>query len=388
MKHPEHPLEADPAAGSAPAAPTRWLDRLNARRLAGLMIGAPLLVCAAYLFGFAADRYASESIVSVRQANGGQGNIPGIALTIAGIDPPSREDTLSLRQYIHSLGLLERLEQRLELRAHYEQPRLDLLFRLWPGTSREWFLDYYRSRVELLFDDGASLLTVRVQAFDPKFAKALNQAILEESEAFVNAFSQRVAREQMRFAEGELARAAARIQTVQTDLLAFQARHGQINPSGRAETAGRIESDLQTQIARVETEQRALLAYLSEDAVPARAVGQQLEALRRQLYTEQGRATRGQGDARVNELALQYQSRLRESKFAEDAYNIALAAVENSRIEAGRKIKSLAIVEPASLPDSAALPRHFYDLATLAVVCVLLYGVARLALSTIREHQD
>lgn len=387
MKHPEHPLMAEPVEPAVPVT-TRWLAWLNATRLAAVMIGAPLLLTAVYLFGFAADRYASESIVSVRQAHGGGSSVPGIALTIAGIDPPSREDTLSLRQFIHSAALLERLDQRLGLRAHYEQARWDPLFRLWPGTSREWFLQYYRARVELLFDDGASLLTLRVQGFDPRFAQALNQAILDESEAFVNAFSQRVAREQMRFAEGELVRASEKVQAVQAALLEFQSRHGQIDPTGRAETASRIESELQAQIAKAETEQRALLAYLSEDAVPARALRQQLEALRQQLVTQQSRSTRGQGDTRVNELALQYQSRLREAKFAEDAYNAALGAVENSRIEAGRKIKSLALVEPASLPETAAFPRQFYNLATLAVVCLLLYGIAQLALSTIREHQD
>jgi capsular polysaccharide transport system permease protein len=367
----------------------KWLAWLNPRRLAWLMIGAPLLASALYLYGFAADRYVSESIVSVRQASGGSGGgVPGIALSIAGIDPPSREDTLSLRQYMHSLGLLGKLEERLKLRAHYEQPKLDPFFRLWAGTSREWFLDYYRARIELLFDDGASLLTVRVQAFDPQFAQALNQAILDESEAFVNAFSQRVAREQMKFAEGELARATERVKSSQADLMAFQARHGQIDPAGRAQAASRIEGDLQAQITRLEAEQRALLAYLSEDAVPARALRQQLDALRRQLVAEQERATRGNGDARVNQLALQFQTHLRETKFADDAYNLALAAVENARIEAGRKIKSLAVVEPASLPDSPALPRRLYDLATLLAVCVLLYGGARLALSTIREHQD
>ncbi|MDH4390398.1 MAG: capsular biosynthesis protein [Aquabacterium sp.] len=363
----------------------RWLD---GRRLAWLMLVLPMVLAAVYYGVFAADRYVSESIITVRQAQGGQSNMPGLALLVAGLNTPSREETLYLRQYIHSLQLMKDLDQRLGLRKHFESERRDPLFRLYAGSSQEWLLEYYRSRVEVQFDDTASLLTVRAQGFTPDFAQLLNKAILDECEKFVNAFSQRMAREQMAFAEGELKRAADSLKDTQADLMKFQARNGQLDPQVQASMVGRIEGELQAQMAKAETELRTLRGYLNDDTHPVVALKNQLDAMRLQLAAEQGRATRGSDERRINKVALEFQEHAARTTFAKDAYRLALGAVENSRIEASRKLKSLAVIEPPSLPDSALLPRRWYALATLFIVCGLLYGVVRLTLATIREHQD
>jgi capsular polysaccharide transport system permease protein len=62
--------------------------------------------------------------------------------------------------------------------------------------------------------------------------------------------------------------------------------------------------------------------------------------------------------------------------------------VESARIEATRKLKSLVVVEPPVLPEIAEYPRRWYNLATLLVVCCLIYGVVSLVVATIRDHQD
>ena len=72
---------------------------------------------------------------------------------------------------MQSLGLLKDLDAKLGIRKHYEGERLDVFARLRGGASQEPFLDYYRSRVEVVLDDASSTLTVRVQGFDPAFAQ-------------------------------------------------------------------------------------------------------------------------------------------------------------------------------------------------------------------------
>jgi hypothetical protein len=198
-----------------------------------------VLLAVFYFTVLAADRYVSESIVTVRQANQDAAALPGTALLLAGITPPAREDNLYLRQYIHSLDLLKKLDAELNLRAHFEAENLDPFYRLWGGTSQEWFLEYYRARVEVLFDEIAGLLTVRVQGFEPEFAQKLNAAILRDSEAFVNAYSQRMAREQMQFAEGELDRAAQRLQAAKTEVLAFQTKYKLLDPTAEGQAGNR-----------------------------------------------------------------------------------------------------------------------------------------------------
>lgn len=365
------------------------LARLTPRALKLALIGLPLLLALGYYLFVAADRYVSEAIVTVRQANQESNNVPGAALLLAGLNPPSRDDTLYLRQYIHSLDLLHRLDERLGLRAHYEAERLDPFYRLYEDTSQEWFLEYYRSRVEVLFDDAASLLTVRVQGFDPEFAQRLNLAILEASESFVNGFSQRIAGEQMAFAETELERAASRLQKAKAQVLAFQTKNRLLDPAAQAQASGALIAEFQALLAREETELRNLRSYLNENSHQVRAARSRVDSLKSQLDSERRRATTsGKNADRLNELAARFQDLTLQAGFAEDAYKLALSAVENARIDATRKVKSLVVIEPPSKPETALYPRRAYNLVTLFVLCCLVYAITRLALATIRDHQD
>lgn len=364
------------------------LSKLSPRHLQLAFVGLPLLLGIVYFSFFSADRYVSESVVTVRQANQSYSNEAGAALLLAGITPPSHEDTLYLKRYIHSLDLLRKLEERLKLRAHYESEKLDPLYRLYGGTSQEWLLDYYRSRVEVTLDDASSLLTVRVQGFDPAFSRQLNAAILEESEAFVNAFSHRMAREQMGFAEKELLRAGEKLQQAKAALLKFQTTHRVLDPMAQAQAASSLTAELQASLAREEAELKNALTYLNEDSLQISALRSRIAALRSQLQDEQTRATDTEKGQRLNTQAAEFQELQLQVGFAQDAYKLALSAVENARIDATRKLKSLVVIEPPSLSETAEYPRRLYNILTLLVTCALLYGVARLVVATIRDHQD
>ena len=93
---------------------------LSATTLKLVLIVLPLLAYGLYLALIARDRFVSESVISVRQAGGNAASaIPGAALMLAGINPPSHEDTLYLRAFVHSQALALELDQKLGLRRHF-----------------------------------------------------------------------------------------------------------------------------------------------------------------------------------------------------------------------------------------------------------------------------
>ena len=376
----------------------KHLIHLSPRWLKIILIGMPMLLYALYLGLVAADRYVSESIIAVRQAGGEGASLPGAAMLLAGVNPPAREDTLFLKEFIHSRGLLLKLQEQLDLRGHFSTPTLDWPFRLAADASREDFIDFFRARVDVLFDDRSSLLTVRAQGFDAATAQQLNRAILEESERFVNESSHRIARERLRFAEGELQLAAERLQLARNQVLAFQNKHRLLDPQAQALAAGVLTAELEATKSRLEAELGSLRAFLFDDSYQVSALKSRIDALQRQIDAERRRATTngaggrsgrsGNNGARLNALAIDFQGLQLQAEFAQDAYKLALGAVENARIDATRKLKSLIVVEPPSLPETAEHPRIAYNLATLLAICVLLYAITRLVLATIREHQD
>lgn len=367
----------------------KFLIGLSPRTLKIAIIGVPLLLTAIYLAFFAADRYVSESTLAVRQGGAEGVALPGAAMLMAGLTPPSREDTLYVQRYIHSLALLQKLDAELKIREHFATTHWDLLHRVWRGSSQEDFLRYYRSRVQVTFDDVASLLTVRVEGFDPEFAQLLNRRILEESERFVNEYSQQIAREHLQFAEGELKNAAKRVEQAKSKVLEFQSQNRQLDPIFQAEASGALAAELLATKARLEGELNALLAYMNEDSTQVRALRSRIAATSKQAEAERERGTKPtQQGERLNLQAIDFQGLRMQTEFAVDAYKIALGAVENARIDATRKLKSLVVIEPPSRPQTPEYPQRLYTLFTVLALSVLSYAITRLVLATIREHQD
>lgn len=362
---------------------------LSARTLKLALIAAPMLLYGLYLALVAADRFVSESVIAVRQDSGEGSALPGAAMLLAGIGTGSSQDTLHVREFVHSQDLLLKLDSRLKLREHFGAPLADLPFKLGRKESLEDFVRYYRARVQVLYDDRSALLRLRVQGFDPAFAQQLNQVILEESERFVNESSHRIARERLRFAEGELSLAGQRLLKARNDLLAFQNKNKLLDPTLQAQATGVLSAELEASRSRLEAELNGLLGFLNEDAYQVKALRGRIAALNKQIDTERTRATSdGQRGSRLNQLALDFQGLQLQAEFARDAYKLALAAVENARIDATRKIKSLVVVEPPSRPETAEYPLVGYNLATLLAICMLTYAIVRLVLATIREHLD
>lgn len=365
----------------------RLWRRLTPRSLALLFIGVPLLLASLYYGFMAQDRYVSSAVMSVRRAHQDGYGGAGLAMLIPGVGGTSLEDTRMLQDYMRSQALLARLDDELGLRRHYESAARDPFFRLWPGVSREWWVGYWRNRLSISIDELSGLLTVQVQTFDPVLSQRVAAALLRESETFVNGVTQRIAREQMAFAQTELTLADERLAQARTALLTFQARHRMLDPAAQAQATGALAAELHAQLARVEAELSAKEAFLNPDAPDILALKAQAAALRLQVTRETRNVTATQGDA-LNRLTAEFRDLKARVTLAEELLKSTLTSVEASRIEALRKAKSLVVVEPPTLAESAEYPRRVYDMFTLLIASLLLYAVTRLVVATVNEHRD
>lgn len=364
------------------------LHRLTPRRLALLVVVLPLLLGALYLGLMAQDRYVSTAVLTVRRSREESIAASGLAMLLSG-GGTALEDVRLLRDYMHSEALMLQLDRRFGLRRHYESARRDPLYRLWPGTSREWMLEYWRARADIRLDESSGLLTLEVQAFDPEFARQLAAALMAESERFLNEVSQRIAAEQMGFAQRELDRAETELVQARKALLDFQGRHQMLDPQADARVSGTLAAELRAQLARVESELGTKQTYLNADTADLVTLRAQAATLRTQIEREQRLATAAQGDnPALAGLAAEFHELKGRLGIAETRQRSALATVEATRIETARKVRNLVVVEPPTRPDSARHPDRLATMLTLLLGCGLMYGIARLALATVREHRD
>jgi capsular polysaccharide transport system permease protein len=355
-----------------------------------LVIVAPWLATAVYLFVFAADRYVSESVVIVRQEGATMSMPTGVdALSsMFGSSMASREDQYMLEAHILSMDMLRQVDEKLDLRQAYSEPKLDFIFRLSRNATQEEFLEYYRSRLQITVDDSSGLLTIRTQGFEPQIAKSVNEEVVAISERFINESSHRLARDQMAYAESELQSARASLDDTRNHILRFQEEYGILDPTAQAAANTGLTAELQAMLAKHEAELKGLQAFLNDDAPQINALQAQIAGIRQQLNDERLSSVKNADGKSLNMIAGEYQELLAELEFKSDAYKAALTGLETARIESTRKLKSLVLVGSPALPESAAYPRRLYTLVALAMGLVLLYGIVQLIVATIEDHME
>jgi capsular polysaccharide transport system permease protein len=284
--------------------------------------------------------------------------------------------------------MLRALDEKFGLRAHYGAPALDFVFRLSPRATQEDMLRYYRRRVEVVLDGQSGLMTLRTQGFTAEFAEQLNREIITASERFINESSHRLAREQMEFAEQQLAIAREAVDEARSQVFKFQTRYGVLDPTAQALANTGLTAELRAALSRQEAELKVALGYLNEDSHQVQALRTQIAGLREQLDAESRRAITNPRGKSLNVLAGEYQELLARLQFAQDAYKIALTGLETARIESTRKIKSLVLVESPARPESAEQPRRGYTLVVLLLGLTIVYGIIRLVVATIEDHRE
>ena len=363
---------------------------LSPRNLRIGTIAVPWLLTAFYLTAIAADRYVSESIVAVREEGSGISVPTGVDALSAmfGTSAASNEDQYMLQAHILSNDMLRQIDEKLDLRQAYSNPKLDFIFRLDEAATQDQFLDYYRRRIDVIVDDASGLLTIHTQGFTPEVSRAVNQEVVALSERFINESSHRLAREQMSFAESELRKARDRLNEVRERLQLFQEEHGLLDPTAQAAAATGLTAELQATLARYEAELKGMLAYINDDAPQVDALRAQIRGIREQLQAERLRGVSDTDGLSLSVLAARHQELLAELGFMSDAYRGALLALETARIESTRKLKSLVLVETPALPETAEYPRRIYTLFALLMGLFLVYGIVRLVIATIEDHLE
>jgi capsular polysaccharide transport system permease protein len=364
-------------------------EALKTKKLAIWIIGVPFLLAVLYYSFFAMDRYVSSAQISVRQtAQAGASELPGLAIMLGGVNPTSREETLYLRQFILSHDMLQVLQSKLNWADHYAGHWRDPIYWLRTGTYQEYQLDFYQRVVTATFDEETGLLTVQVEAFEPKFAQEVLAIILDQSERFVNEISHRMARDQMAFAEAERDKARQHYEDKREVLLRFQAANNLLDPISTATARSQIVTDLEASLIKDSIQLKALLSSLGESSPQIAQLRTRIRATEQQLQVEKGRLVSLPAGDKLNVIAAQFRNLEIDAKIAEEAYKMSIVAMENARIEATKKLRSLVKVTSPNLPDLALFPRRIYNLITIAIVLLLLYGIARFVIATIEDHRD
>jgi capsular polysaccharide transport system permease protein len=357
----------------------RWIWRLAA----GFMAVSTL-----YWGVIADDRFVSESHIAVESLQAQATPTFDLASVLGGTTSQSK-DVLVLQDYILSTEMLRALDSKLDLRSAYGDS-YDLLSRmLRRDVSFEWFHRHYQGRVETEFDETSGLLTVRAQAYTPEMALAIGRGIVEEGEKFMNELAHRLAREQVAFAEREVATVGKRYAAARQTLIAYQNRHGLVSPAATIEQLSAVAARLEGELSALQARRRALESYLTPAAPELVQINTHVKAVEQQLTAERARLASTGGNGRtLNRIAEEYDQLLLDAGFQQDVYKTSLVALERARIDASRMLKKVSVVQAPMLPERSLEPARLYTITVFLIAVIVVAGIFHVLLDIIREHRD
>ena len=350
-----------------------------------IMVGIPTALTGLYYGVVASDVFVSETRYAIR--TGEQAPVTGLLANMLGPAATTRagDDASIVRDYILARDMLDELDRRLDLRAHYEAASADILSRLWPGATEEEFLEYYRDRVEVEVEAGTDITVLKVRAFDAEMAQKVAGAIIELSERLVNRMSERITDDTLRFARRELAQAETLIREANQAITRFRNESRSIDPGEETAAVLSIVTALEGQLAGAKAELLETESIMHSDSVQVKTLKNRVAALTQQVESERARLA-SEGGSDLTRLIDGYAPLLLEQELAQHRYSSALASLEVARADAQRKQRYLIPFVKPALPDEAIEPERIMNTLIVFFAASLIYGIGALMLASVYDH--
>ncbi|MFC0268196.1 hypothetical protein [Kushneria aurantia] len=336
----------------------------------------------------ASDRYVSHANVVLQSPQISTPEFNVSSLLSGGGGGNNTADMLLLRDYMLSTDMLQYLVENADFRQHYAHSGADFLSALGnENAPLEKLYDYYQQRVSVEMDNYAGVLRIDVQAFTPEKANQIANMLIAQGEQHMNAMGRRLAEEQVQFLEQQVSQLEQRFEQARQNLLEYQNEEGLVSPTGTVESLSSVVASLEGQLASLKAQRSALSSYQSTNSPQMTSINSQINALEQQIEQEQQRLAAQSGNA-LNAVSSQYQLLQLRAQFAQQSYSGALGALENTRIEAARKLKQVSLLQEPTMPEFAELPERVYNIAVFAVIALFITLIVNMLILIIRDHRD
>ncbi|WP_394174902.1 hypothetical protein [Thalassotalea litorea] len=351
-----------------------------------LFVVLPWIVIATYFLLWASPRFESHAQVIIRKPNAQLGDNASAPL-LGNRAGTAAGDTQLISAFILSRDMLNHLQSELSLFEHYTSNQRDVISRLSGAASNDQFLSYYQRHIVVDVDEASSVVSIKSQAYSGAYAQQLNQQIIAKSEDYINSIGQSLARKRLTFIEAEHRLIEDRLRKAKTDLLRFQQKYRLFDPQQEAQAVQQIAFKLEEVLSDKKTQLLALREYMQDSSPKIRSLQREINALEKQLMSEKQRliSQKGQQDISFGEVLARYSAFQIKVDLAMQAYTSSLVSLERSRIEAYRQLQYMVVVESPTLPEDNTYPDKLYSLSLAAVVLIILFGIGKILIATIRE---
>ncbi len=340
------------------------------------LIVAPIVGASLYFGLIASDQYVTQTQFSLRS---GESSVLDSLSGVAGLAASQQNlDSQIIVNYIPSRGMVDKLDQELDLRRIYSRDDVDWFSRFNPTRSVEYLEKYWDSRVNASIDVQSSVINVSVRAFTAQDSLALANAIVQNCESLVNNMMARVRESTLNVSKAELDRAETTLVKATDDLRDAQNKQGVIDPEIAAKAIQKIIEPMQLQLAKLLQQSAVVTRSMSPESPQVRILNTQIENIKAQIVKLQSSIANSQRTSeptladRLGNLS-QQQVNL---KVAQQQYATAALHYETARADAETQHAFLINIIRPVLAQKALYPRRWWGWSLIVFPSLLLWSIA------------
>ncbi|EPX78543.1 capsule polysaccharide export inner-membrane protein [Litoreibacter arenae] len=356
-----------------------------------LVVVAPMLLSAVYLWGFAKDQYISSMSFSVRTES--LQSATDLLGGLSSITGSSSSDVDILTQYIASGDMVRLIESETDLVSVFsEEWPADFLFAYNPSGQFEDMLDYWNSNVLTHTENG--IVTLSVRSYDAQASNRITLAIYEANRQLINRLSEEAHEDATRFSRDELEAAEDRLAAAREAMTGFRLQAQIVDPNATLEAQMRILTELQVQQAETFIQRDLLTRTAGTDDPRVHEVTRKIEALQAQIDIEKNKfghggqgQGQGQGGGDYATLFATYERLASDMLFAEEAYRSAQLAYNAALADAKRKARYLVAHVKPTVAEKSLYPKRLIQLFIVVLFVTLLWSVGLLIYYSIRDRR-
>ena len=352
-----------------------------------LFVVLPTIVLAIYYGFIASDVYTSESKFVIRSPN--QRSVSGIGMVLQNIGfNASSDDSYLVRDYLSSRDAVQNLKAKLDIQTKYSAKSVDVVSRF--GTIKEPtfenFYEYFNKKIKVVYDPASSISSLQIEAYTAKDAQNINEELLKMSEEVINRINNNAKNDILVASEKEVQEAQEVSAKAAEALAKYRVKNDVFNPEGQSAIVLQEISKLQDALIQAET-QLTQAREITPENPQIKAMETRIKSLKKSI-ADKSKLVTGPSDISFSNRSVEYQRLQLEKELADKQLASAMATYEQSKNDFNKKQLYLERLAMPSLPDEATKPKRFKNVLSGFVFGLLLWGVVRLFVAGVREHND
>jgi capsular polysaccharide transport system permease protein len=355
-----------------------------------LLVALPIGLAASYLWVIAKDQYASTVAFSIRKGEV-TSSLDILGGQIAQLGGGSGSDTDVLYEFIRSQGLVSKIDNDLGLEDIYSVawPE-DPIFAYDPKGTIEDLIRHWKQKVQITYDTGTGLMSLRVLAFDPIAAQNIAQKILDESTSMINALSEDAREDATRYALQEVDRAIERLKQARSEMTSFRLQSQIVDPQADLQGQMGVLNSLQAQLADALVELDLLEGSANANDPRVRLTQRRIEVIEKRISAERekfGTGGKGPGGEDYATIVAEFERLTVDREFAEETYRAALVSYDAALAEAKRKSFYLAAHIQPTQAERSDFPKRWTLQALTSFFLLMAWSIGVLIYYSIRDRR-